>query len=542
MKRTVAKTMTAIMLIVCLLSMMIGCQGNTPAASSETKTEGANATATQPPKEEQPQASTEEKVMKVAVPSVPTTYNPFSSKAGSNYNIYGKTQVYDTLFVHDADGNIVPSIVESYDITSDNLNITLKLHKGVKFSNGKEFTAEDAKFSLEKAREVSITAVYFECIEDIEIVGDYTIILHLNSVNAPLFENMTLYGQMVCKSAYEELGDDYGMTAENTIGTGPYAVAEFIPEQHVTYVANENYFKGAPNVKKIEVQTIVNEESSLIALQTGEFDYYMRSAPAIAIPTIEADPNLQLVNIVSKKMYYMCFNCEHGPFADPNMRKAVSLAINRDDLNVIITEGLGTIVYYPGYPTNTGNPDINAEVAYQQNVEEARRLIKEAGYEGKTITASLENDTVLQQFATAVQDQLREVGLTLEINMMEYSTFMDDVFSQGNYELTVSFNTAKSFDMDMVWTNCLYSEKVGSGNTARYVNKDMDELIIKARTEMDPEARKNAYKECIQLYLEDLPLLPICYEYSSRVYNKSRLSIDEGLVAQDNFYYFSWTN
>lgn len=306
---------------------------------------------------------------------------------------------------------------------------------------------------------------------------------------------------------------------------------------------NENYFKGAPDVKTVEVQTIVNVDSALIALQTGEFDYFMRAIPAISIDTIKNDPNLELVDIVSKKVYYICFNCENGPFADPNMRKAISLAINRDDLNIMITEGMGTVVYYPGYPTNTGNPDINAEVAYSQNIEEACRLIKEAGYEGATITVSMENDdTVLQQFATALQSQLAAVGLNMKVDMMEYTAFMDDVFFKGNYEMTVSFNTAKTGDMDLVWTNWMHSSKVGSGNTARYVNPEMDNLLVAARQELDPAAHKEAYKACIELYLKDMPLIPIAYEYSSRAYNKNNLTINPGLIEQNNFYNFSWVS
>lgn len=524
MKRHALKSLFALTLALCTLIPLVSCGSG----GSGSQAQSGN------------HATTEERVMRVAVTSCPLDFNPYSSKANSVYNIYGKTQVYDTLFTHDAKGEIIPSIVESYEISPDNLTITMKLHQGVKFSNGDEFTAEDAKFSIELCQATTSIAVYFSCIEHIDAPDPYTLIFKLNSPNAALFENLTVYGQMISKRAYEEFGDRFGMMAETVVGTGPYTIAEFTPEQSVTYVANGNYFKGAPDVKQVSVQTIVNDESALIALQTGEFDYFMSSVPAISVDTIKNDPKLELVNISSKKVYYICFNCENGPFTDSNMRKAISLALNREDLNIMITEGLGTIVYYPGYPTNIGNPDINDEVAYQQNIEEAKRLVKEAGYEGATITASMENNTVLQQFATALHSQLQAIGLNIEVDMMEYTAFMEDVFTNGNYEMTCSFNTAKTGDMDLVWTNWMDSSKVGSGNTARYVNPKMDELIQKARQEMNPEARKDAYKECIALYLEDMPLIPVTYEYSSRVYNKTSLSIDNGLVEQDNFSYFSW--
>ena len=130
----------------------------------------------------------------------------------------------------------------------------------------------------------------------------------------------------------------------------------------------------------------------------------------------------------------------------------------------------------------------------------------------------------------------------MKVDMMEYTAFMEDVFANGNYEMTCSFNTAKTDDMDLVWTNWLDSTKVGSGNTARYVNPEMDKLLSAARQEMDPAAREEAYKDCIALYLEDMPLIPVTYEYSSRTYNKQKLTVDHGLLGQDNFFYFSWAD
>jgi peptide/nickel transport system substrate-binding protein len=535
MKNQISKSIIFVLLVACII-MLAGCANNQPTVENKAPIEGNDA-----PHDEQTEDNAD-KIMRVAVTSCPNNYNPYASTAGSIYNIFGKTQVYDTLFTHDESGNIIPSIVEDYEISSDNLTFTMKLHQGIKFSNGEPFTSEDAKYSIDLCRATKSMAVYFESIENIETPDEYTLVMKLKEPNAALLENLTLYGQMVSKKAHEKLGDEYGMTVETIIGTGPYVVTEFTPEQSVTYVANEEYFKGEPSVKKIEVETIVNDESALIALQTGEFDYFMSAAPAIAIEKIKADPNLELVDIPSKKMYYICLNCETGPFSDPNMRKAISLAINRDELNIMGTEGLGTIVYYPGFPTNTGNPDINDEVAYHQDQEEARRLIKEAGYEGATITISMENNSIIQLFATALQNQLEAVGLKVQIDMMEYTAFMSDVFTKGNYEMTMSFNTARTGDMDFVWTSTMHSGKVGSGNTARYVNPEMDDLLKIARGEMNTEARKEAYVDCIELYLQDLPFIPITYEYSSRIYNKNKLSINHGLVQQDNFYNFKWND
>lgn len=168
-------------------------------------------------------AQSEQTVMKVAVATAPANFNPFASTAGSVFQIYGKTQVYDTLFTHDAEGNIIPSIAESYTVSDDNLTITFKLHEGVTFSNGEKFTSADAKYSLDVCRETKLTATYFTAIDSIEAPDEYTIVMHLNTPNAALFENLTVYGQMVCKSAHEQLGDEYGMSAETTIGTGPYS-------------------------------------------------------------------------------------------------------------------------------------------------------------------------------------------------------------------------------------------------------------------------------------------------------------------------------
>ena len=155
MKRHLCKSVLATALALSTVFSLVSCGGG-----------GGETSGSQPPGGGQ--SSNENRAMKVAVTSCPLDFNPYSSKTGSVYNIYGKTQVYDTLFTHDAEGNIVPSIVESYELSPDNLVITMKLHQGVKFSNGDEFTSEDAKFSIETCKDTTSIAVYFSEIESIE--------------------------------------------------------------------------------------------------------------------------------------------------------------------------------------------------------------------------------------------------------------------------------------------------------------------------------------------------------------------------------------
>lgn len=478
-----------------------------------------------------------QKVLEAAVTVVNNTYDPWA--APNAYDDIGRMQIYDTLVFKDGDGNLSPSLAESWTWSDDALSVTFTLRQGVLFHNGDEMKASDVKFSLDTVRTSDSYSTYFANVDRIETEGDYTVTVYLNSPNVALLEVLMTFGQIVNEKVYTAAGEQVGTTLGSVVGTGPYKLKEWNPGEYAIYQANEAYFKGEPNVKEVRVSTIADANSATISLQTGSVDAYLQTLPAISVGSLKQDSKLTVDDITSKRLYYLGMNNERGPFAGNTLlREAVACGVDRDALNSIANEGLGEIVYYPGGPDYSGQPGVK-DSGYHYDPERAKELVKQAGAEGLSFTISLENSGCLSELATALQSQFREIGLNASVDILEVNAYLKDVYSEGNYDMFISFTTAKTKDMDTVWTNLFHTENIGQGNSSRYSNKDMDRIIESARSETDVEARKALYADGVKIFDQDIPMLPLFYEYANRAHS-SQLAVQPGMAEYDNLFYYSW--
>ncbi len=456
----------------------------------------------------------------------------------SAYNNCGRNNVFDTLITKDGAGNIVPSLADSYEWSEDGLKLTFHLVSGVKFHNGDPVTAEDVKYSIDTARSSDVCYTYFSAIDSVDILDESTVQLALNTPNVALLEVLVTWGMIVDKAVYEPAGDQACDTLETVIGSGPYILTSWTPSESATYVANEEYFKGAPSIKEISVKSITDPTAAVIALETGDIDVYTNAVPAISIPSLKGY-DLEVIDVPAQRLYYLGMNWEFGPFVDNNkLRQAVAYAIDRDALNLITNEGLGLKVFYPGQPIYSGYPVVENS-GYPFDPDKAKELVKEAGAEGLAFTLSLENSGTLPELATSIQNMLGNVGLNVTVNSMDTNAYMADVFTNGNYDMFISFTTAKTKDLDTVWTMMMSSDNVGQGNSGRYRSEDMDRVLKAGRAESDPAKRAEIYKEGVEIFDRDIPYLALFYEFGNRVIN-SGLQVEPGMAEYDNFYYYSW--
>lgn len=516
------KRVISILMCVCLAVSLIGCgkPGSPDDSGSHVEKPGES-----------------QKVLQAAVTVVNNTYDPWA--APNAYDDIGRIQIYDTLVFKDKDGNLSPSLAESWTWADDACSVTFTLRQGVLFHNGDELKASDVKFSLDTARTSNSYSTYFANVDRIESEGDYTVTVYLNSPNVALLEVLMTFGQIVNEKVYTAAGEQVGTTLESVVGTGPYKLKEWSPGEYAVYQANEAYFKGVPDVKEVRISTIADANSATISLQTGTIDAYLQTLPAISVDSMKQDSKLIVEDITSKRLYYLGMNNEKGPFANNALlREAVACGVDRDALNSIANEGMGEIVYYPGGPDYSGQPGVRNS-GYRYDPERAKELVKQAGAEGLSFAISLENSGCLSELATALQSQFREIGLNASVDILEVNAYLKDVYSEGNYDMFISFTTAKTKDMDTVWTNLFHSENIGQGNSARYSNKDMDRIIESARSETDVEARKALYAEGVKIFDQDIPMLALFYEYANRAHS-SQLAVQPGMAEYDNLFYYSW--
>lgn len=423
-----------------------------------------------------------------------------------NYSQRIVTQVYDRLAeFEESTGNIVPGLAERWEKLDDN-TMVFHLNKNVTFSNGDRFTAKDVKFSIERAKSLPKVGHLYKLIDRIEIIDDHTVKFITLEPFAPLLAHLTHKSASIVHSKLVQ--EDAKKYFENPIGTGSYRVKDWKMGDRIILEAVDTYFKGKPSIKNIVVRAIPEDSSKLIGLETGEIDISADMA-AISKRTIRTNSNLTLLEKSSLSTSYVGMNTERGILKDPEVRKAIALGINRDDIIDAIMEGgaqkatgfLAPSVF--GYPKDEIFPDYNRE--------EAKKIIESKGLTGAQLKINVSNSSVTQQLAEIIQAQLKEIGIILSIEPLEWGTFLAET-GKGNADLFSMGWGPSTGDGDYGLYPNFHSSQLGAnGNRSRYSNPKMDATLEAARKEMDIDKRKGLYGEAIKILNMDIPAVPLYY-------------------------------
>lgn len=417
--------------------------------------------------------------------------------------------VYNTLMEVDDDGNLVGDLAESYEISEDGMSYTFKLYENACFSNGDPVTAEDVKFTYERAMESAKTKSDVEAVDTIEVIDEKTVKMNLKKPYAPFITKTTDSGLCILsKKVVEAAGDTYG-DVDTCIGSGPFVAKEWVPNDHYTLVRNENYWKEAPITTSIEVRVIPEGSARTIALEAGEVDIVW-NVDAIDCVNVEANPEVLLLSQPSASIEYMGMNTSKEKFSDVRVRQAINMAIDQQVFIDTIIEGRGT----------PANSYINAMIpgwtdevqGYEYNIEKAKELMVEAGYpDGFDCSIYVNGDTRTRS-ATIVQAQLAEIGINVEISTYEWGALLE-ILTAGDHELFFLGWSNSSFDADGSTFALFHSSNFGAtGNRAWLDDDQVDSLIEAAQVETDHEKRMDLYKQ-IQFRLQELaPWVPIYYK------------------------------
>lgn len=464
-------------------------------------------------------------------------FDPYNSYGTDNY---GHMQVYNSLMKIDENREVVPDLAEKYELTPDGMEYTFYLKQGVKFHNGEELKASDVVFSGQRAIESAYTSADWSAVDYLEAVDDYTVKIHMKAPSMAFLETLAgSFAFIVNEKAVTEYGEDYGMSVEATIGTGPYILKEWKPGELAVYEANPDYFDGEPDIKHLRIKAISDTNTAVIALETGEIDYYMATVPPVSMESLSNNDSLTVVSYPSQNLTYSIINCETGIFTDVRMRQALAYAVDREKMLVLGGEGLGTIVNCPCGPDYTALPDMGSW--YEYDPEKAKELIQEAGYEGASVTIKTYSTGAYPKLATSMQQDLSNVGLDVEVLQMERNAFINDVLGEGQYEIGICGFSSSVADMDVMYQH-LHTANIGlTGNWSRYSSPEMDTLLEEARSETDAEARKELYRQAMDLYREEVCELPFYYATDARAFTKDVVT-DYANNSIDKIYHFRWAD
>lgn len=412
--------------------------------------------------------------------------------------------VYDKLIFLDANGSPVPGLAESWEFLSDK-DYKLNLRKGVKFHNGETMTAEDVKFSLERANTDAGANIweYSQDLDNVEIVDDYTVILHLKKVNYPFFSCLShSWGSIVSKKAVEELGDNFGM---NPVGTGPFKMKEWAKGDQYTLERFDDYWGEKAKVQTLIVRSIPEPMSRVIELETGAVDISYPIA-AIDIPRLEEDTELSLQRLPLASTTYMGFNLSKPPFDDVRVRKAIFAALDTVQVQAaaFFVPGGGTVGSTPRslVPALTKYSINNELPVHERDLELAKKLFAEAGVDPATLKFTIRTNERKERvdMAQIMQAQLAELGITTDIMQQEWGSYLNDLQQRTHDVFLLGWGLSVP-DPDYAVAGLLES---GAG-TNYTVTKDekLDEMLKKGRAMPDGPEREALYRE-MQLYINDL--------------------------------------
>ena len=439
--------------------------------------------------------------------------------------------VFDRLIEKNEQMELVPGLAESWKYINDT-TVEFKLREGVTFHNGTKFTAEDVKYTLDNARVAPLVVNLYGAIEEVEVIDQHTVTIKTKEPYGPLLHHLSHITASIMNKDYNEANEDYHI---KPMGTGAYSVENWIAGDRVILKSNENYFRGKAPINEVIVRNIPEENSRIIALETGEVQM-SQDIISIARHNVLDDPSLELQEMSSLGVSYIGFNVKREPLQDVRIRQAIAYAINRDE--IIDTILMGSVEKADGLfgPGVFGYSETAETIGYDP--EKAKALLAEAGYEngGIDLTVITSGSDTSVQVLTVVQAQLRDLGINLSIELLEWGAYLHAT-ANGESDLFYMSWSNSSADGDYGLSGVLHSEFKGAGgNRSFYKNKELDNLLALGKLELDEAVRQDYYAQAMDIVNEEVPVYPLNYTLANAGYSTKLKGYVQSPLNNPNFF------
>ena len=440
-------------------------------------------------------------------------------------------QIYDTLLYYSPDGtkDPEPRIAESYEISDDGLDYTFHLRDDVTFHDGTPVTADDVVFSIELYKASEYQGSQISMLSSVEATDEHTVVCHLDAPYSPFLQGICS-PMIASKAYYESSEDDF---VNNPIGTGPYKFVSRAKGSNIKLEANEDYYRGAPEIKEVTFEVIPDSSTKAIALQTGEVNF--AEIDSATKPQLEANPAITITEVPTSAFSYIAMNTEKEPFNDVKVRQAINYAIDRDNLVAVCYDGEAEVNSNICAKERFGYSDDQFQYTYDP--EKAKELLAEAGIETPYDLGEILVAEKYSNLATVIQNDLKAVGLDVTISVKEFNSYISDL-QNGSYGITALNMTLEgdTQTLEMAFT----SDYIGIANNARYSDEEMDKLFEQARTETDNDKRAEIFNEIFTKAQDEAIYAVMCNPMTLYAYNSDLTC--PGFVLEGNYYLydFSW--
>jgi len=420
----------------------------------------------------------------------------------------------DKLFDLDEKLNIVPQLATSYQWSSDNKSLVVKLRQGVTFHDGEKMDAAAVRYNLERHKNMkgSNRRGELAVMTSVDVVDAATVRINLAAPFAPLLAVLTdRSGMMVSPKAAEALGEKF---ATRPVCSGPFKFVERVAQDRIVLERFPNYWnKGQIHFERIVYQPIVDATVRLANLRSGQLDFIERVA-ASDIPNIQNDNRFKVAKIVEIGYQGITINVGKSDMAqknplgkDPRVREALELSLDRDAIVKVVMEGEAQPGNQWVAPTNQYYG--KSAPLSKRNVERAKQLLKEAGVPTPSFTLMTATTSDAQKIAQVVQAMAKDAGFDVKIQSTEFATSLN-LADKGQFEAYVLAWSGRP-DPDGNLHTMLACK--GPTNYAGYCKDDVEALINESRTSLDPARRAAAYDKIAQQVAKDRPIIYLYHRH-----------------------------
>lgn len=424
-----------------------------------------------------------------------------------NVDIWIFMSIYDQLIRVADDGlSLAPALAEKWEVSPDGLTYTFHLRQGVMFSDGTPLKASDVVFSLMRAKTNQKSGWTFtlEPVKDITAPDDATVVVTLKQVWAPFLADISMFNSSIMSQDFvKKIGED--KLVDQTLGTGPYVLAEWKKGEHILLKKNDKYWeKGLPLLDQITITTVPDDNNRILQLQGGEIDG-MYDVPLNRVPDLKKDSKLQVKEFTSTYNNFVVMNIRNAPLSDVKVRQALNYATDKQSLINVINFGVGQI-------SNSFMPNgalywNKDQVGYPFDLDKAKALMQQSTIPngGKVAIQITQGSAGGQALATALQQMWAKIGINLDIQPLEQSVLTDN-YRNNKFEMRASGWTNDIIDPDELVSYAILPQQTQNYHTG-WTNQQAIDLANQGRTTTDDAKRRQIYYQIQQIHMDDAPFV-----------------------------------
>ncbi len=445
--------------------------------------------------------------------------------------------IFDSLVHKDEHFNLQPWLAESWQ-QNDPLTWTFHIRHGVRFHNGQPLTAADVVWTLNSMRDgtlLTAKAGNFAAIDRVEAADDYTVVIHLKRPDAALLFNLGDGGVGIVPRGSGDMG-------QHPVGSGPFRFVSQVPDKEVVLERNPDWWQRPPAIQHLRFAVVPDTITRALELQRGSADAAINALSADMVEALRKDSKLVIESVPGAELTYINFNTTDPLLRDARVRQAINCAIDRPLIIRTLWRGQARIANSILPVGEWAYTDASGSTACSgYDPEHAKTLLDAAGFPAAAndvrlrLTMKTSTDETSRLFAVILQQQLRAVGIQLDLRSSEFASFYSDV-TRGAFQMYSLRWVGGNEDPDIFRLVFATASAPPHGyNRGRYSNSLVDSLIATANAETDQAARKAAYAQVQQQLAADMPSINLWYLDTVLVHSR-RLTNVQPSPAADYFF------